>query len=103
MSVFRAHGLDLAVEGGLAITRDEERGVHDHLVADGLVRARGDGHIAQRLEDLADVALGARLQRALLRMKSGDIAGTKDDLEVLIEQKPDDLDMDKVRMLYRKL
>src|SRR5205085_3977889 len=48
MGVFRADGLDLAVEGGLAITRDEERGVHDHLVADGLVRARGDGHIAQR-------------------------------------------------------
>jgi hypothetical protein len=38
-----------------------------------------------------------------MRMKSGDLAGTKEDLETLIAQKPDDLDMDKVQMLYRSL
>src|SRR5438876_1641633 len=65
MRVLGADRLDLGIEGDLAITRDEEGRVHDHLVADGLVRARSDGHVAQRLEDLADVALGACLQRAL--------------------------------------
>jgi regulator of sirC expression with transglutaminase-like and TPR domain len=44
-----------------------------------------------------------RLQRALTRMKCGDVAGTKEDLETLMEQKPDDLDMDKVQLLYRSL
>lgn len=44
-----------------------------------------------------------RLQRALLRLKLNDVAGTKEDLELLMEQKPDDLDMDKVQMLYRSL
>jgi hypothetical protein len=36
-------------------------------------------------------------------MRSGDIAGTKEDLETLMTQQPDDLDMDKVQMLYRSL
>ena len=44
-----------------------------------------------------------RLQRALTRMKIGDVAGTKEDLETLMVQKPDDLDMDKVQLLYRSL
>src|ERR1051326_5697330 len=42
-----------------------ETGVHDHLVADRLVRARGDGGVAQRLVDLAHVRVGLRLQRRL--------------------------------------
>lgn len=44
-----------------------------------------------------------RLQRALMRMKAGDVAGTKEDLETLLSQKPDNLDMEKVEMLYRSL
>jgi regulator of sirC expression with transglutaminase-like and TPR domain len=44
-----------------------------------------------------------RLQRALMRMKTGDVHGTKEDLETLMAQKPDDLDMDKVQLLYRSL
>jgi hypothetical protein len=36
-------------------------------------------------------------------MKIGDVAGTKEDLEVLMTQKPDDLDLDKVQRLYRSL
>ena len=47
------------------VAGDEERGVHDHPVADRLVRARRDRHVAQRLEDLADVALRPRLQRGV--------------------------------------
>jgi serine protease Do len=45
----------------------------------------------------------SRLQRALVRMKTGNIGGTKKDLEFLLDQKPEDLDMDKVEMLYRSL
>lgn len=44
-----------------------------------------------------------RLQRALMRMRGGDIAGTKEDLETLLSQKPDNLDMEKVELLYRSL
>lgn len=44
-----------------------------------------------------------RLQRALMRMKAGDIPGTREDLETLIEQRPDNLDMEKVELLYRSL
>lgn len=44
-----------------------------------------------------------RLQRALLRMKSGDLAGTRDDLEILLQQRPENLDMEKVELLYRSL
>ncbi len=43
-----------------------------------------------------------RLQRAWFRKKSGDIAGTKEDLETLMSQKPEDLDMRKIQMLYRE-
>src|SRR5687768_13458212 len=46
--LFRDLG-DLIVEGPGLVTLHEERGVHDHLVADRLVRARGDGRVAQRL------------------------------------------------------
>src|SRR5687768_16233693 len=51
--------LDLRVELLLAVALDEEGGVHDHLVADGLVGARGDRRVAEVGVDLADV--GVRL------------------------------------------
>ncbi len=49
----------------LGVARHEEGRVHDHAIADRLVRPRGNGHVAQRLEDLGDVALGACLQRRI--------------------------------------
>ena len=57
--------LHLRVEGRLLLARHQEGGVHDHLVADGLVGAGGHRHRPQLLEDLAHVALGARLQRGV--------------------------------------
>src|ERR1700682_4491483 len=56
---------DLVVEGLRLLPLDEEGGVHDHLVADGLVWAGGDGGVAQRLVDLADVRVGFGLQGRL--------------------------------------
>src|SRR4051812_46593812 len=55
--------LDLRVERLLHFARDQEGSVHDHAVADRLVRPRRDRDIAQRAEDLRDIALGPRLQR----------------------------------------
>src|SRR4029079_19210221 len=55
--------LDPRVERLLHLARDEKGGVHDHAVADRLVRARGDRDVPQRGEDLGDVALGPGLQR----------------------------------------
>src|SRR5262249_1440268 len=93
--VLLADFLDAGVEGLLHLARHEERRVHDHAVADRLVGARGDRHVAQRAEDLGHVALGARLQggvdqpavlhareigRALLR---GDLALQPPDVLVL--------------------
>ena len=57
--------LDPRVERMLGLAADEKRRVHDHAVADRLVRARGDRHVAQRLENLGDVALGPCLQRRI--------------------------------------
>src|SRR5262245_60803624 len=50
-------GFDLRVESGFLIARDEERGVHDHLVADRLVDSRRHRHLAQLIQDLGHVAL----------------------------------------------
>ena len=47
--------LDPRVERLLELAGDEERRVHDHPVADRLVRARRDRDVAQRLEDLRHV------------------------------------------------
>src|SRR5436305_105020 len=55
--VLRGDLLDDGVELLLAVALDEEGGVHDHLVADGLVGARGHGRVAQRRVDFADVSL----------------------------------------------
>lgn len=44
-----------------------------------------------------------RLQRALFRMSTGDTAGAKADLSMLMEQSPDTLDMARVEALYRSL
>lgn len=44
-----------------------------------------------------------RLQRAMTRAKAGDVAGAKEDLEVLIERKPEDLNMDRLQEFYQKL
>src|SRR5918993_823790 len=55
---------DLVVELGLAVALDEEGGVHDHLVADGLVGARGDRRVAERVVDVADVGVGLLGERA---------------------------------------
>jgi serine protease Do len=44
-----------------------------------------------------------RLNRALFRMKSGDLAGAKLDLQKLIESKPPGLDMQRVDELYQSL
>src|SRR5262249_32164916 len=57
--------LHARVEHRLLVARDEEGGVHDHLVADGLVGPGGHAHVAQALEDLVDVVLGAGLQGAV--------------------------------------
>src|SRR4051812_32475908 len=45
--VARGYLFDLGVELLLAVALDEEGRVHNHLVADGLVGARGDGRVAQ--------------------------------------------------------
>src|ERR1051326_2641352 len=47
----------------LLVAGDQERGVHDHLVADRLVDARRHRHFAELVEDVRDVALRPRLQR----------------------------------------
>src|SRR5437588_8952731 len=49
---------DVSVELSLAFALDEEGGVHNHLVADGLVGARGDSRVAQVVVDLADIRVG---------------------------------------------
>src|SRR3989442_9165738 len=54
--------LHFRVERRLLIARDEERGVHDHLIADRLVDARRERHLAELMEDVGDVTLRARLQ-----------------------------------------
>src|SRR5438128_1446924 len=59
--VLLADVVDLRVEALAMVAPDEERRVHDHLVADDLVRARGDRRFAQLVIDLADV--GVRLVR----------------------------------------
>src|SRR5436190_14943979 len=55
--------LDAAIERLLLIALYEERGVHDHLVADGPVHPRCHRYVAQPLEKLGDVPLRARLER----------------------------------------
>src|SRR4051812_21959567 len=57
--------LDPRVERLLHLASDQERGVHNHAVANRLVRARGDRDAAQGVEDFGDVALGPRLQRGV--------------------------------------
>src|SRR5438876_517107 len=59
--VLLADVVDLRVEGLAVVAPDEERRVHDHLVADDLVRPRGDRRLAELVVDLADV--GVRLVR----------------------------------------
>lgn len=44
-----------------------------------------------------------RLNRALMRVRSGDPLGAKADLEWLLEKQPRDLDLDRVAELYRSL
>ena len=39
----------------LLVALDEERCVHDHLVADGAVDPRGHRHIAKTLQEFGDV------------------------------------------------
>jgi hypothetical protein len=56
LSKVRGDVLDAAVEGLLLIALDEERGVHDHLVADRTVDPRGHRHVAQPLQEFGDVA-----------------------------------------------
>src|SRR2546423_15070355 len=56
---------DLGVELLLAVALDEEGRVHNHLVADGLVRARGHSRVAQVVVDLADVRVGLLRHRRL--------------------------------------
>src|SRR4051812_44500777 len=63
--VARGYLFNFGVELLLAVALDEEGGVHNHLVADGLVRARGDGRVAQARVDFADVGVGALGQRRL--------------------------------------
>src|SRR4051812_46220438 len=53
------------VERAFMVARNQERGVHDHLVADRLVDPRRDRHFTQLLEDVGDVALRFRLQRGV--------------------------------------
>src|SRR5688572_92555 len=57
--------LDAAVERLFLVALDEERGVHDHLVADRAVDARRHRDVAQPLQELGDVALRPLLQRAI--------------------------------------
>src|SRR2546430_6938298 len=47
--------VDLRVELLGLVASHEERGVHDHLVADDLVRPRGDRGVAEGVVDLAHV------------------------------------------------
>src|SRR5437868_1010222 len=49
---------DVGVELLFAVALDEEGGVHNHLVADGLIGARGDSRVAQVAVDLPDVCVG---------------------------------------------
>src|SRR5439155_9453592 len=101
--VLLADFLDARVERLFLVARDEERRVHDHPVADRLVRSRRDRDVAQRAEDPGDVALGPRLQRrvdqaavlharevrrALLR---ADLALEAADVLVLVLDLPDNL------------
>ncbi len=44
-----------------------------------------------------------RLNRALLRIRAGDPARAKEDLEWLIDEAPDGLDLDRIAELYRSL
>src|SRR5262249_44579403 len=48
--VLLADFLDPRVERLLALARHQERGVHDHAIADGLVGARRHRDVAQRVE-----------------------------------------------------
>jgi regulator of sirC expression with transglutaminase-like and TPR domain len=41
--------------------------------------------------------------RAMLRLRTGDAPGAKQDLEWLMENDPDGIDMERVKELYRSL
>src|SRR3954468_4237946 len=57
--------LDAPVERLFLVTLHQERGVHNHLVADRAVDAGRDRHVAKALEEFGDVSLGTRLQRRI--------------------------------------
>ena len=48
-------------------------------------------------------AAAQRLNRALLRLKSGDTEDAKRDLEKLIDERPRELDVDRIERLYQAL
>src|SRR4051812_10807172 len=56
---------DARVERLFGASCDQECGIHDHPVANRLIRARRHGDVSQRFEDLAHVALRPRLQRGI--------------------------------------
>src|SRR5262245_25641288 len=57
--------LDAAVERRLLIALHEKCRGHDHLVPDSTVHARGDGNIAQPLQEFRDISLGTLLERTV--------------------------------------
>src|SRR5262245_26339253 len=57
--------LDPCVERLLETARDEERRIHDHPIANRLVRSRRHRHVSQRFEDLGHVAFRLRLKRGV--------------------------------------
>src|SRR5688572_28581855 len=55
LAVFLGNAVHGGDELGFFLAVNDEGGVHDHLVADGLVDARGDAYATQRFVDVAHV------------------------------------------------
>src|SRR5206468_10554551 len=47
--------LHARIERSFKVSRDQERRVHNHAIADRLVRSRRDRDVAQRPEDFTDI------------------------------------------------
>src|SRR6185436_950673 len=56
--VLRSNLFHFLIKLSFTITLDQKRRVHDHAIADRLVRARSDCRVAQLRIDLANVSVG---------------------------------------------